>query len=338
MWEIFKFELQYRKKRPATYIYFLIMFLMAFCAITTDVIQVGGSGGQVKENAPTTITFFLAILSVIPGMLLASAVMGVPILRDFEHKTASMLYTTPITKYQYLGGRFLGSLVITIFIFSGILLGMMLGYLMPWIDQDKLLPYNVGHMIKPFFLFVLPNVFIMACLFFSSGALSRKLLMVYVQGIFLFIIYAITGELMEDWENQELGALLDPFGLNTNDFVTRYWTVAEQNTQTVGFSGLILWNRLLWMGLALLTLLFTFWKFDFNLVGNASRKQKKKAKLASSGVSPTLANVAIPKVQRFTGLKTQLQQIIDLSIFYFKWIVNQIPFLAIAFGLSLIHI
>ena len=63
MWEIFKFELQYRMKRPATYLYFLIMFLMAFLAITTDVIQVGGGAGQVKENAPTTIAFFLIILS-----------------------------------------------------------------------------------------------------------------------------------------------------------------------------------------------------------------------------------------------------------------------------------
>ena len=333
MWEIFKFELQYRAKRPATYIYFGIMFLMAFLAITTDVIQVGGSAGQVKENAPTTIGFFLIILSVIPGLLLVSAVMGVPILRDFEHKTASMLFTSPITKYQYLGGRFLGSMAITLFIFMGLFLGLAIGYLMPWLDQEKLLPYNLGHMIKPFFIFVLPNIFIMGCLFFSSGALSRKLLMVYVQGIFLLIFYLAIGEFMEDWENQELGALLDPFGINTNSHVTRYWTVAEQNSQTAPFSGLILWNRLLWMGIALLSLLFTFWKFDFNLVGNASRKQKKKAAAASDvHAIEKAATVKIPVVQQFTGFSTQIRQIIDLSIFYFKWIVNQIPFLAITAG------
>ena len=188
MWEIFKFELQYRMKRPATYIYFAIMFLMAFLAITTDVIRVGGAAGQVKENAPTTIAFFLIILSVIPGLLLVSAVMGVPILRDFEHKTASMIFTTPTTKTQYLGGRFLGSMAITLFIFLGLFLGLAIGYLMPWIDQEKLLPYNLGHMIKPFFIFVIPNIFIMGCIFFASGALSRKLLVVYVQGLSLIHI------------------------------------------------------------------------------------------------------------------------------------------------------
>ena len=333
MWEIFKFELQYRAKRPATYIYFGIMFLMAFLAITTDVIGVGGAAGQVKENAPTTISFFLIILSVIPGLLLVSAVMGVPILRDFEHKTASMLFTSPITKYQYLGGRFLGSMAITLFIFFGLFLGLAIGYLMPWLDQEKLLPYNLGHMIQPFLIFVIPNIFIMGCLFFSSGALSRKLLVVYVQGIFLFIIYAVTGEIMSDWENQDLGALLDPFGINTSSHITRYWTVAEQNSQTVSFSGLILWNRLLWMGIALLSLAFTFWKFDFNLVGNASKKQKKKA-LASVDTNSIekAATVKIPAVQQFSGFSTQIRQTLDLSFFYFKWIVNQVPFLAIVIG------
>ena len=316
MWNILKFELKYRFKRPATYIYFAILFLMAFCAITTDVIQVGGSGGQVKENAPTTIAFFQVILSVIPGLLLASAVMGVPILRDFEHKTASMLYTTPMTKTQYLGGRFLGSLMVTIFIFSGILLGMMFGYLMPWIEQDKLLPYNLGDMLHPFFVLVIPNIFIMACLFFASGTLSRKLLVVFVQGIFLFIFYAVATELMDDWENQDLGALLDPFGLNTVNHVTRYWTVAEQNTQTIGLSGLILWNRLLWVGIALATLLFTFWKFDYNLVGKA--RKKKKQKVVVDGLSTSQTSLPIPSVQQQSGLATQLTQIWDLAKFYFN--------------------
>ena len=334
MWDIFKFELIYRAKRPATYIYFFILFLMAFCAITTDVISVGGSAGQVKENAPTTITFFFIILSVIPGVLLASAVMGVPILRDFEHKTASMIFTSPINKYQYLGGRFLGSLVVTTFIFFGMFLGMVLGYAigapLGWVDTEKLLPFNFMHMLQPFLIFVIPNIFIMGCLFFASGALSRKLMMVYVQGILLFMFYAISGELMEDMDNQNMAALLDPFGIGTNDHYTRYWTVAEKNTMTVPFSGLILWNRLLWCGLALLTLLFTFWKFDFNLVGKATKKQRKNAILSENAPSAKAASMSIPVVEQFSGFKTQLGQLWDLSIFYFKWLVNQPAFLAIA--------
>ncbi|MFT4762042.1 MAG: ABC-2 type transport system permease protein [Paraglaciecola sp.] len=329
MWEIFKFELQYRAKRPATYIYFAILFLMAFCAITTDVIQVGGSAGQIKANAPTTITFFFTILSAVIGMLMASAIMGVPVIRDFEHGTASMMFTAPINKYQYLGGRFLGSFVTLLFVFSGIFFGIALGFLMPWVEADKLLPYNLGHIIQPFFVFALTNAFIMAGLFFSSGALSRKLMVVYVQGILLFIIYNLTLNMMSDWENQDLGAMLDPFGISTVEHYTRYWTVAEQNTQTVPFDGVVLWNRLLWMGLSLAVLLFTFWKFDFNLVGNASKKQKKNVQVKLANVVSQHAAVTIPKVTQHFGFATNMKQLFDLSVFYFKWLTKQIPFVAI---------
>ena len=50
--EILKFELRYRVRRPATYIYFGILFVMCFVAATTDVVSIGGGVGQVKENAP----------------------------------------------------------------------------------------------------------------------------------------------------------------------------------------------------------------------------------------------------------------------------------------------
>ena len=121
MWyQIFKFELAYRKKRPATWIYFGILFLMAFITITTDIIQIGNATGMVKENAPATIAQMMIILSAFM-MMITSGIMGVPILRDFEHHTKSMMFTTPISKFDYLVGRFLGSFVVTILVFSGVL-------------------------------------------------------------------------------------------------------------------------------------------------------------------------------------------------------------------------
>ena len=335
MWEIFKFEILYRAKRPATYIYFAILFFMAFLAITTDVIIIGGSAGQIMANAPTTIVFFQVILSAVIGVLLASAIVGVPVIRDFEHHTASMMFSTPINKYQYLGGRFLGSFVTLLFVFLGIFFGMALGFLMPWIDQDKLLPYNLNHIIQPFFIFVITNAFIMGGLFFSTGALSRKILVVYVQGILFFIIYNLGLQMMESWDNKELGAMLDPFGISTSEHFIRYWTVAERNSMSIPMTGIVLWNRLLWMGISLLLLLFTFWKFDFKLVGKTSKKQKKKAKLVSSAMSKPKQNIPIPQVKQVFGATTYIQQLFDLSFFYFRWLINQLPFVAIA-GMGLI--
>ena len=47
------------------------------------------------------------------------------------------------------------------------------------------------------------------------------------------------------------------------DLVTRYWTVAEKNSISVGFSGLLLWNRLLWIGVGCLVFAVAYSRFSF---------------------------------------------------------------------------
>ena len=127
LFRIFSFELSYRLKRPATWVYLILMAGMAFAAVAIENLTVGGGGGQVKDNAPTVISEILLILTAIPGFLITSAVMGVPILRDYEHQISSLIFTTPIRKHDYLLGRFLGSFTIVVMIFAGVLLGLMIG-------------------------------------------------------------------------------------------------------------------------------------------------------------------------------------------------------------------
>ena len=178
MWaKIFSFELKYRFKRPATYIYFAILFLLSFLAMSTDVVQIGGGAGLVKENAPTTIATMMSILAAI-FMMITSAIMGVAVLRDYEHDMASLLFTNPITKFQYLAGRFAGSFVTLLFVFSGILLGFIMGEFMPWRDAEKLLPFNLWNYLHPFRWFVIPSLFFSGAIFFISGALTRKMVFV----------------------------------------------------------------------------------------------------------------------------------------------------------------
>src|SRR5690348_638824 len=116
--EVIRFELNYRKSRPATYIYFGIIFLFCFLGVTIDGASIGGASGQIKENAPLIITRMSLIISIFL-CLIASAVMGVAILRDFEYNTEAIMFSTPMSKFSYLMGRFIGSFIILIFIGSG---------------------------------------------------------------------------------------------------------------------------------------------------------------------------------------------------------------------------
>ncbi|MFB0909342.1 MAG: ABC transporter permease subunit, partial [Spirosomataceae bacterium] len=134
--EIIRFEFDYRKKRPATYIYFVILFLLCFLAVTSQYVSIGGvAGGQIKENGPFNIAFMTIIMTFF-FTFICSAIMGVAVLRDFDHKTESMMFTTTMSKFDYLMGRFIGSFLVMILIYSSIFLAFMLGFglgkYLPW--------------------------------------------------------------------------------------------------------------------------------------------------------------------------------------------------------------
>ena len=42
-------------------------------------------------------------------------------------------------------------------------------------------------------------------------------------------------------------ALIDPFGGGAYGYVTKYWTAAERNTRLPEITGVILWNRVIWL-------------------------------------------------------------------------------------------
>ena len=97
--EIFLFEIKYRLKRPATWAYFGILLLFGlFVAIGDN----GPASEKVFVNAPSAIASTLATISIF-AIMIASAIMGVPVYRDIEHKTENyfcLLYTSPSPRDQ----------------------------------------------------------------------------------------------------------------------------------------------------------------------------------------------------------------------------------------------
>ena len=335
MLETIKFELQYRLKRPATWLYFIILFAMTFFAVTTDVVNIGGGVGKVKQNAPIVLTQMSLIMTAI-GMLMISAIMGVPIVRDFQRNTASIIYTTPYKKWQYLGGRFIGSFLIVMFVFSGIMWGFFLGYLSPWAEADKLGPMIPTHYLYIYFAFILPSLFIMSSIFFMGGALSRKILIVYTQGALMLCLYLIAMNFTNDIENERIVSLIDPFCIGALNVETQYWTVDEQNNLLPPLTGLIFTNRLIWFGISILSLLVTYFFFSFTVVRDFSFRKKKTS---SEQYTPSNAGLAIPQVTQNLGFSTQLGQVWDLSKLYFRSVIKSVPFIAIVLmGLGMLLI
>ena len=332
--EILKFELRYRMKRPATYIYFAIIFLLCFLAVTTDYVQVGRGSGQVKENAPIVIANMMVILSAFM-MMITSAVMGVPIIRDFEHQTESIMFVNPIRKRDYLFGRFAGSFVVLLFIFLAMPLGFLIGEFMPWREAENLGPFLLASYFNPFVYIIIPSLFFTGALFFASGALSRKIIVVYTQGILLLVLYLVSFSFVSDLDNTTMSALIDPFAPNTLNLQTQYWTVAERNALQVIPQGDFLANRIIWTLVGFIALTITYFGFNFNVVRSPLFRKKAKAKKTEAVKVNT--DVSIPSVSRKFGLGANIYQLIRQSFFYFKITFKEIPFLAIVIsGLALV--
>ncbi len=322
MWyELFKFELRYRAKRAETYVFFIFLFL--FSVFGTDFIFQGVELGKVKQNAPLVIAKTMGAISGI-FMIMASFIMGVPVLRDYRYQIESLIFINPIKKRDYLIGKFLGSMVVLLFVFSAILWGMSASEFMPWQEENLLLPYRFLSYLKPFVTIVLPIVFFGASLFFVSGSLSKKLLVVYTQGIILFVIFLLTKAI----KNEHLQAILDPFSLTTLTAITKNWSVEQRNSLLVPFDGLVAENKLFWLALGVMALIIGYNKFHFS-------RKKKKNKSSKKPIEPKTLETSVNKVINIPIVKLQYNaqsqciQLLEHTLFYIKSLLKETSFWAI---------
>src|SRR5437763_203589 len=295
-WQILKFELRYHLRQPLFYILFVIFFFMTFGAVTSDAVQIGGALGNVNRNAPFVIMQFLLVMSTF-GVLTTTAYVASAINRDFEYNTDSLFFSSPIKKGQYLFGRFSAAFIVSGLIYLGVVTAIMIGSTMPWLDKERLGAFLFKPYLFSYFALVLPNLLLFGAIFFAVAALTRSLMATYTAVAAFYVAYVVSRVSLRDIESEKLGSLLDPFGFAPFARTTRYWTVFEKNNNLLPLDGVFLWNRLLWIGVALVLLGLTFAFFKME-VGSVSGKKKKKAAANDEVLIPA----AIPQVsQRFGG-------------------------------------
>ncbi|WP_339812612.1 M1 family aminopeptidase [uncultured Imperialibacter sp.] len=337
--EILLFELKYRSRRPATYIYLLLSFALCFLTVASPTLSVPP---LVDPNSPYMLTLLLVVIGYV-FTLINSAVIGVSIIRDFDHQMEPLVFTTPVRKLDYLLGRFAGSFVVLILISLAALLGVALAYFfgefMPWeiswVDKS-LQPFQLWHFIQPYLVFYLPNLFITSALFFLGGAIGRNTIYIYTQGIIFIVLYQISISFFKDMESRHIATLIDPLGVQAFIYQTQYWTPSEQNANLVPLDGWFLANRIMWSVVALIALAVTYMKFSFT-----TSEVKKARKPIFQPETITIFKESpfrrLPVLQRTTGFGTTLRLVADRSVFYFNLIRKDTAFLAIVLsGLMLL--
>jgi ABC-2 type transport system permease protein len=334
-WEFFTFELKFRAKSPSTYVYFGMWFLFSFlCVAAREFLNVGND--KVLLNGPLS-TSFVYIFSSFFGMIVMAAIFGGAALRDFQRDTYQILFTKPIDKLAYLGGRWAGSFVTTVLVFTGMMFGEAAGTLAPWADHTRIAPGHFGWYLHAFIAVPSVQIFFLGSLFFAIAALTRKLFIVYLQGVVLFLgylilntVYSATGSLEHFWS-----AIFDPVGLRLFNVITKYWTPAEQNTLQLPWSGVFLYNRLIWSGVGLLSLVVVYALFPMSVEaltavsqGRRAMRERENDATAVKTVRTLVAN-RLPVVHQQFGAGTTWRQFVSLSKLRVSNILHELPFWAI---------
>jgi hypothetical protein len=107
----------------------------------------------------------------------------------------------------------------------------------------------------------------------------------------------IAAQLMRDADNRTLAALVDPFGSRAVGVLTEYWTISERNLRLVPLEGVLLWNRLLWLGVGTIIVAWCFWRFSFAEAASARSGRRGKALVDPADSAPPIADRPAPRIR-----------------------------------------
>ena len=309
------FEIRYWLRSWMLWIFTLIIALLIFGAASSDQVQVGSALSNTFRNAPYVVQNFYAGIGILT-LLMVTAFVNSAATRDFSHNTYQIVFSTPLRRRDFLLGRFFGATVIAVIPMLGVSLGVLLAKYMPWVDPERWEHVVWSAHLNSVLVFAIPNTFFMAAILFTIAVLARNEIVSFVGALLLLAAYGVSAYFVGNLDRERLAALIDPFGIATFSLFTKYWTVADKNSLSVGLGGLMLWNRLLWIGVGVLFLIFACYRFSFAERRQKVRKSKVEVEIApASVVLPVVTQTSTAWEMYFSSLKIHVAGILKNTVF-----------------------
>lgn len=334
---IFSFEFKRWFKNLSFYLYFALFFVLSFFVMASAVGYFDFLGATTASN--TIVNSPIAINAILNGLsqlvyFIIPTVIGATVYRDFKYNTHTILYSYPFNKFDYLVGKFLSGFFITIIITFSIGLGFLLATVLPFANESLLGPISIWAYFQAYVIFVIPNIFFIGTIIFALVTLSRNVYIGFIFVILLFVIQALLGNITNDMENKYAAALVEPYGMEALNYVTKYWTIEEQNVRDIPFEEVIIYNRLIWVGVGLLFFTILYFVFSFShspiMIG-----RKKKAERITKNNFGSIIRINLPKVGFDYSFAQNLKTAWSISNFEFRLITKNWIFITIAAVLML---
>ena len=319
-WRITWFEISYWLRSKMLWVFFGVIALMVFAAVSTSDVRLFIILTNTHHNAPFVISAYYAFISLIM-LLMAAAFVNSAALRDFRFNTNQIVFSTPMRRRDYLLGRFIGATIVSTVPMLGVSAGILAAKYMPWADPDQWGAVNWAAHLHAIYVFALPNALIIAAILFAIAVLARNEVVPFIGALVLLIGYIAAGALLQDLRHEQYVVFADPFGIRTFALTAKYWTVAEKNSLPIALSGWMLWNRLLWAGVAALIFIFSYFRFSFS-----EKASKAKPVEAGSQAQPVAVGRPIPSPHLRPSVWVQLVQSVRIHI---RGMLVSVPFIIV---------
>ncbi len=329
--EVFRFEVNFHRRQPLVYVLSGVFFLITFLATTTPNVGMVGGVDNLNINSPYTV---LATLGSVTVFALFGAVVfsASGVIRDFDLSTAEIFYSTPVSKFDYLYGRFFGALIFSYVLYFAGLAGILAGEFMPWLDQERIAQTNFQAYFFASWALALPSLFVFSSIFFCIATLTRSMMATYVAAVALLMATFVVDTFTEK-QTVELTSLLDPFGITAIEELTRYWTVFEKNSLVPALEGTLLVNRLVWVAIGLVFLILSWFSFPFSL---SKARPRNAAVVEAEHVDAPFTSKKI-NVERSFDAHLAFSQYLSQARLEVRNIVFSIPFVVLLFlGLAMV--
>jgi ABC-2 type transport system permease protein len=307
--EVMQFEIRFQLRSPF-FIGALLMFaLIHFLSITGSVIHIDISNQVAINSAYAILQIELAMF--IAGLLPVIAFVTTAITRDFEYSTASLVFVTPVSRRDFVLGRFLGAFALALLISLAGLLAAMLGTFMPWLDPARIAPFSIVPWAYVFLVVLLPNTLVLSAIFFSVAALTRSVALTWAAAIAFFVAEVLLN-LVVKLGGASWTALADPSSRLSVAVETRYWTIAELNAKLP--FGFLAQNRVLWLTLAIVVLLLAMFRFRLDLAEKPASRFWRRLQITKAPVTPQPVIQAITPEPSFSRRDSFAQFISQLKM------------------------
>jgi len=343
VWKLFRFELAYQARRIWPWLIFAALGVFAFL-MTRDASLAEALRDDFFVNSPFAIAKTTVTVSLI-WLLVAAVVAGEAAARDVATGMHPLIYTAPVGKAAYLGGRFLAAFALNAVILLAVQAGILLAVYAPGVDPALVGPFRPAAYLTAYGFLALPNALAATAVQFALAARTGRPMTGYLGSVLLFFMAYVVGLFLLLQGRQNLASLLDPIGVHfiLSD-LSFLWTPIEKRTRLIELEGTVLSNRLLWLGVALTALAVTYLGFRFahrtegSWWGCRVRHRDARFALPAGSGTTTSSPVAVPQIRRSFGAAIQARQTLAITWTSFGTIARSWPGLAMLAGIPLLTI